>query len=27
MAGPMLALYAFSIIIAFIFQKRKPSES
>jgi sec-independent protein translocase protein TatC len=27
MAGPMLALYAFSIIIAFIFQKRKPAEA
>jgi sec-independent protein translocase protein TatC len=25
MAGPMLALYAISIAVAYIFQKRKPS--
>jgi sec-independent protein translocase protein TatC len=27
MAGPMLGLYAFSIVVAFVFQKRKPAES
>ena len=27
MAGPMLALYAFSIAVAYIFQKRKPAEA
>ena len=27
MAGPMLVLYAFSILIAWIFAKRKPAES
>ena len=27
MAGPMLALYAFSIVVAYIFQKRKPLEA
>ncbi len=27
MAGPMLALYAFSILVAFVFQKRKPVEA
>jgi sec-independent protein translocase protein TatC len=27
MAGPMLGLYAFSIVVAYIFQKRKPAEA